>query len=373
MLRDRLYVQVFTRLFVYNILFEDSEVDETILDVKEDSSILSITGAGCGVAGMVHRNPRRIDAVDINRHHLALTALKIRGAQMLSSYAEFYDLFGRGYAVQPSRLVRRVTDGLPSWIQRYWKSHHKRFHEPYHRQGMTAQIMSVMRRMLGVDAEWFRGMIRMSVEDRHRLIDDWITPVFNRPYVKAFLESPIQYIGFGINYEQRDRMLGTAGQEITDFYISHMKRVAATDLERNWFGWYTIAGQHNHDNPEAIPPYLRRDRHEHSLESSVSVGYHHGNILDVLRSAGPNTWSHYTLCDAPDWMPLRVQKTMLNEIARTARPGALVLRRTVEDDCIIERHNLGDRFMHREDLSSFATENDRTRQYRRVDVYQVAA
>ena len=36
MLRDRLYVQVFTRLFVYNILFEDSEVDETILDVKEE-------------------------------------------------------------------------------------------------------------------------------------------------------------------------------------------------------------------------------------------------------------------------------------------------------------------------------------------------
>ena len=32
-----------------------------------------------------------------------------------------------------------------------------------------------------------------------------------------------------------------------------------------------------------------------------------------------------------------------------------------------------ERVLHREDLSSFATENDRTRQYRRVDVYQVAA
>ena len=91
-LRDVAFQHTFQQLFVYNILFEDAEVDETHLEIGERSRVLSITGAGCGVAGMLSRDPRSIDAVDINPHHLALTALKCTAAQRLRSYARFYDL-----------------------------------------------------------------------------------------------------------------------------------------------------------------------------------------------------------------------------------------------------------------------------------------
>ncbi|GAB4212709.1 MAG: hypothetical protein OHK0013_35810 [Sandaracinaceae bacterium] len=73
-----MFRSTFQRLFVYNILFEDSEVDEALLDLDERSRVLSITGAGCGVAAMIARRREAIDAVDINPHHLALAALKSR-------------------------------------------------------------------------------------------------------------------------------------------------------------------------------------------------------------------------------------------------------------------------------------------------------
>ncbi|MEM7676031.1 MAG: DUF3419 family protein, partial [Myxococcota bacterium] len=83
MLRDIAFQRMFSGLFVYNILFEDSELDDRFLEIDERSDVLSITGAGCGVATMVSRQPRTIDAVDINKHHLALSALKITAAQRL--------------------------------------------------------------------------------------------------------------------------------------------------------------------------------------------------------------------------------------------------------------------------------------------------
>ena len=96
-IRDTVFQNVFQNLFVYNILFEDTEVDEKYLGVDDTSSVFSITGAGCGVAGLLSKNPRRIDAIDINKHHLALCCLKITAARYLQPYSLFYDLCGRGW------------------------------------------------------------------------------------------------------------------------------------------------------------------------------------------------------------------------------------------------------------------------------------
>jgi S-adenosylmethionine-diacylglycerol 3-amino-3-carboxypropyl transferase len=107
--RDRAFQRVFANTFVYNILFEDAEVDETLLDLGPDATVLSISGAGCGVAGMVSRQPRSIDAVDINHHHLALTALKCAAAVHSESYTDFYDLLGRGWSPDPQRRPWRCV------------------------------------------------------------------------------------------------------------------------------------------------------------------------------------------------------------------------------------------------------------------------
>ncbi len=95
---DKAYQQLFRHLFVYNMLFEDTEVDERFLGVGPESRILGISGAGCGIANHLSRRPRRIDAVDINARHLAITALKTASARDLTSYDEFYTLWGHGFA-----------------------------------------------------------------------------------------------------------------------------------------------------------------------------------------------------------------------------------------------------------------------------------
>ena len=372
MLRDIAFQRIFTSLFVYNILFEDSELDDRFLEIDENSDVLSITGAGCGVATMVSKRPRRMDAVDINKHHLALSALKITAAQRLRDYETFYSLLGRGMHPDPKHTVGLVSDHLPAWMQRYWARHWPRFKRSLYLEGLTSQMLTGMRKLTGVDASWLVPLQDQPVEVRKQAIDDAITPVLHRPLVKMLMQSPVQLLALGVNYQQRDRILETEDDAtITDFFVSHLKRLAETDLARNWFVWWAIAGGFNHDRQDAVPPYLRRERHEASFGAPTQVNFHRGNIFDRLEAAGSKTWSHYTLCDAPDWMPDPVQRNLLDEIFRTSRDGAIVLTRSVQDESFIDRIDGRKRFQLMEDASQVATLEDRSRQYRRVDFYRV--
>lgn len=371
--RNLAFQRAFSKMFVYNILFEDSESDERYLGVNEHSSVLSITGAGCGVASMMSRHPQRLDAVDINRHHLALAGLKVLGAQGITEYDTFYQLLGRGSLGGAEQIIQGLSDQMPSWMGKYWRKHAQRFEKgSIYLQGLTSRMLTAVRLLSEMDASWLLDLVDATVEEREKAIDEAVRPLLRRRSVRMVMKSPLQLLALGINFHQRDKILATEDDDnLLEFFVSHLKRLARTDLSTNWFVWYAVAGHFNHGNPDAVPPYLRRDRHERSTESPTSVHFHHGNIFDRLESAGTKTWSHYTLCDAPDWMPPKVQKRLLDEIFRTSQDGAVVLARSVEEDSFIDRIDQGRRFKLIEDASAKATVEDRSRQYRRVDFFRV--
>ena len=370
-LSDWAFQHLFSRLFVYNILWEDSEVDEQFLELDEDSTVLGISGAGCRIAGHLSQHPRRIDAVDINPHHLALAALKTAAARHLRSYETFYGLLGRGAHPEHESLVQAATAALPAWIRRYWKSRHRLFARAFYEEGLTARMFVGLRRLAGIDGAWLRRLGGMAVEQRAAAIDATLAPVMRHPLVARVIDSPMHLLAIGVNFAQRDRMLRTNGLGYVDYLVDHVKRVAATDLERNWFAWTAIAGHYNHDHPDAVPPYLRRDRHARSIEAPTHVEFHHRNLFDVLAGARPGTWSHYTLCDMPDWLPQPAQRRLFSEILRTSRDGGVVMYRSVESDSLVARHGLQSRLQPLTARTAAASRLDRSRQYARVNYYRV--
>ena len=373
-LADAAFMNVFQHLFIYNILFEDSEVDERFLGIDTNSTVLGISGAGCRIAGHLSQQPKHVDAVDINRHHLALTALKVQAAQKLRSYDEFYSLFGRGIVADSEKVVGSLAQGLPRKMQAHWKRHHKMFSEGYFSKGLTARLLGTLQKLAGVDEGWLRRLATLSVDERKRVVRETFRPVLTSPWLKWVLESPIHLVSIGVNYAQCERMLRIEGMpDIVAFLLMHLERVADTDLARNWFVWYAVAGRYNHDDQEAIPPFLRQDRHERSSRSETTVSYHNRYIHDILDEAKPNTWSHFTLCDAPDWMADADQKRLFEAILRTGKPGGVMQYRTVERDSLVERHGMTDRLQPMEEETRLATALDRTRQFRGVRYYRIAS
>lgn len=376
-IRDRAFQRVFSKTFVYSILFEDAEVDERFLDVREDSAVLGISGAGCGLAGMMSRRPARIDAVDINPHHLALAAVKMEASRAVGHYSAFYDLLGRGWSPEPDALVRPLTEAMPTWMARYWRKRARtRFARTLYHEGLTARMLVHLRRRVGMDASWVRRVAAMAEADRVSALLEILDPLRRSLPVRAALRSPAQLLALGINFEQRDRIVQTEKEDMVDFFVHHLTRVMHTDLATNWVAWFAAAGQFNHEREDAVPPYLRRDRWERAQGAPTQTRYLHRNLFDVLGEAPANTWSHYTLCDAVDWMPEPVQRRLFDEILRTSRPGAIVLWRSVEEEQ--ERGNLVDRLgygrrFHRLPGTEGAAALDRTRMYRQVNYFQVSA
>lgn len=371
-LRDIAFQNTFSKIFVYNILFEDAEVDERFLGVQDDSSVLSITGAGCGVAGMVSRRPRTMDMVDINRHHLALAALKITAAQRMAPYNTFYDLLGHGSVPDSKATIQQIAHYMPRWVQRYWKLHHRRFDKNFYEKGLTAASIKYMRKATGLDVDFMRLLVSQTPEERVESIREQIAPIFERASIKALVSSPLQLLSLGVNYEQKERMLEAENLDsMTGFILQHIERLAYTDIEKNWFAWLHVAGHYNHEVEDSVPPYLRRDRWEKSLHAPTRVRYHNRNLFSVMGEAPRNTWTHYTLCDMPDWLPEPLQRQLLDEILRTSKDGAIVLYRTVEDDCLVDRHKMHKHFVRMEEESNEASALDRSRQYRHVHFYQV--
>jgi S-adenosylmethionine-diacylglycerol 3-amino-3-carboxypropyl transferase len=369
---DRAFQQLFRHLFVYNMLFEDTEVDERFLGVGPEARILGISGAGCGIANHLSRRPRSIDAVDINARHLALTALKTSASRELSNYEEFYGLWGYGRHAEPLKMVARLTAHLPRWIQDHWRHAYKLFAHSFHQRGLTARLLATLRGQARVDATWLRALIDIPVSERRLRVAERFGPILRSPWVSALLRSPIHLVAIGVNHAQCERMLRAEGlNDIVDFLIMHLCRVAETDLERNWFAWFAVAGHFNHERQDAVPPFLRRDHQKAALGAKTDVRFHHRNIFDVLGDAGRNTWTHYTLLDAPDWMPNDVQRKLLGEIVRTSADGAVVLHRSVEEGSLPERHGMSRHFRPMVEASELATKLDRTRQFRRVNLYQV--
>ena len=224
------------------------------------------------------------------------------------------------------------------------------------------------------DEGWLRRLTALGLEERRQLIRDTFRPVLTSPWMKWLLESPLHLLSLGVNYAQCERMLRIEEMpDIVAFLLMHLERVADTDIARNWFAWYAIVGRYNHDDQEAIPPFLRKDRHERSSRSSTSVAYHNRNIFEVLGEARPETWSHFTLCDAPDWMSDETQKRLFEAVIRAGRPGGVVQYRTVERDSLIERHGMTDRLQPMVEETELATALDRTRQFRGVRYYRIAS
>lgn len=372
--RDHAFRRTFAGLHVYAILFEDSEVDERVLRLDSRSRVLAITGAGCGVAAMMAKAPRSIDAVDINPHHLALTALKVEGPRALPRYGSFYDLLGRGWHPDPEKLLTRVTATLPPWIRAHWQKRPHLFARSVYREGLTAKMFTAFRELAGLDEHWLRWAAALPPHERARAVRETLGPVLRAPFARAWLSSPAQLVALGINHEQRDRILETEGApDMAAFILGYLERLAHTDIPTNWFVWQAIAGHYDHERQDALPPFLRRDRHAAAAVAETRVRYRNENVFDVLASAPPRSYSHFTLCDAPDWLDDRGQRELLERILRTAEDGAVVLTRSVDDTCMVERAGLAHRFVRRAADSDDATRSDRTRQYRRVDVYEVRA
>lgn len=367
-----MFTKVFSNLHVYNILFEDSDVDCRYFKLDPASRVLSISGAGCGTASLIAFDPKTMDIVDNNLSHLALSALKMLAPRHLS-YHDFYDLFGHGKSAKAKALVSQVVQdqSIPKKIKNFWTKKHRKFSKGFYNYGLNRKLLMGMARVAKLDPLWLRGLSILPVEDRVKRINEDFRDKMNHWLIRRTMNSPLQLLGLGVNFQQKSRIEQAEGMPFYRYIRSFVEKVAQTDVTHNWIVWQSLFGQFNHENILSIPPYLRPNFYEKSSTSQTRVYFHHDNLFRVLNSKTDSYWTHFNCSDAVDWMDDETQKKLLLLIHEKGKEGATVLIRSVEKSDIVTKLGLESKFELIQDISDKASLEDRSCLYQRVNFYRL--
>ena len=366
------FEQLFARTFVYNILFEDSDVDCRYLDLPPQSRVLSIAGAGCGVAALPSFSVESLDIVDSNLAHLSLTALKTLAPRYLT-YDDFFELLGHGRSSRAKQMIEPIMldKCIPENIRRYWRRNTKMFARGLYRSGLSSAMTRGLARLCKLDKAWITEVAALPEEDRVLRVRNDVCRILQRPGIRQVASSPLQLMSLGINFRQKARIERAENMSFFEHMQRYLEAMSRTDMMRNWFVWSPLVGELNLEDQLAIPPCLRKEFYGASARSQATIRFHHDNLVDVMRARPDNHWTYVNCSDVLDWLDEDSQRSVLELVLRKSAPGGRVLLRSVESVDLIASFGLQEGFKLCPDISSRAVLEDRSCLFRSVNFYDV--
>src|SRR5262245_14157454 len=94
---------------VFNMSWEDPEMDRRAFNLTGDDTVISITSAGCNPLNFLTQSPRKLISIDGNPAQNAILELKLAGIASLD-HGTFFDIFA-------ARRPERVDDVYQSKLR----------------------------------------------------------------------------------------------------------------------------------------------------------------------------------------------------------------------------------------------------------------
>ncbi|QDY99329.1 DUF3419 family protein [Nitratireductor mangrovi] len=336
-LSERLFAMLFSGL-VYPQIWEDPEVDIAAMRLGEGHRVVTIASGGCNVLSYLARSPAKIDAVDLNRAHVALNRLKLTAAASLPSHGDFLRFFGEaGNGHNGDAYDRFIAPRLDQASRRYWEGRdwtgRRRigvFNRDFYRTGLLGLCISAghfVARMHGVDP---REIMTAQTPRQQRLFfEERLKPLFEKPLVRWATSKKASLFGLGIPPAQYDSLITSGEGTMARVLEARLEKLACHfPLADNYFAWQAFARRYPKAGEAALPAYLERRNFATIRTNAGRVSIHRANYAEFLHRKPANSVDRYVLLDAQDWMNDRQLNELWAEIMRTAAPGARVIFRT---------------------------------------------
>lgn len=337
-LLDQLFARWFQN-FVYNQIWEDPEVDLAALELASDSRLVTIASGGCNVLNYLLAGPAAIDAVDLNPAHIALTRLKLEGAQRLPDHDAFFRFFGAADEKANLRAYRtHLQPCLDADTRAYWdgraaplaRRRISYFSNGLYRRSLLGLFIGFAHRsakLYGVDPSCM--LEAASLDEQRDIFDKEIAPLFDRKLIRTLCSLPVSLYSLGIPPAQFDALRRDHGGDVARSLRERLRRLACDfPIADNYFAWQAFGRRYDRERRQATPPYLQ-ERHFGDLRARANrVRTHLISMTDFLAAEPASSRDAYVLLDAQDWMGPDQLNALWAQITRTARPGARVIFRT---------------------------------------------
>lgn len=377
---ERLFAKVFSGL-VYPQIWEDPDVDMAALAIEPGNRIVTIASGGCNALSYLLADPAQIEAVDLNRTHVAFNRLKLAAVAALPDYDSFLGFYGGGRSSGNTEAYdRHIAPGLDGETRAYWEgrsvSGRRRisiFSSGLYRHGLLGLFIGTghrVARLYGIDP---RGLLEArSLDEQRAFFDASLAPLFDKKLIRWATSRKSSLYGLGIPPQQYDA-LATSGDGMASILRARLEKLACDfPISDNYFAWQAFGRSYAPAGNGPLPPYLQRGNYEQVKARAARVSITNASFGEFLSYKPEASVDRFILLDAQDWMSDAQLNDLWLEITRTAAPGARVIFRTAASESVLTGRlmdSLLERWDYREAESQALHARDRSSIYGGFHLY----
>lgn len=379
---ERLFAWLFKGL-VYPQIWEDPEVDMAALAIEPGHRIVTIASGGCNAMSYLTADPACVEAVDLNRAHVAFNRLKLAAVKNLPDYNAFYRFYGKAddktNLAAYKRFIRPHLDSESRtyWEKRKWNGRQRIsiFWRDLYRHGLLGVFIGMghrVARLYGIDP---RDILKTrTMEEQRSFFDTALAPLFEKRMVRWATARRSSLFGLGIPPQQYDALATAGNGDMALVLRSRLEKLACGfPLTDNYFAWQAFGrGYCGNEETGPLPPYLSRSNFETVRARADRMTVQNASYTDFLAAKPAASVDRYILLDAQDWMNDEQLNALWIEITRTAAPNARVIFRTAAEPSLLPGRvapEILDRWEYQADESRALHDRDRSSIYGGFHLY----
>lgn len=350
------------RGIVFNMSWEDPEMDRRAFNIQPDDVAVSITSAGCNPLNILCQNPKRLICVDGNPAQNAVMELKM-ATIATQDHETFFDIFAARDPRRIEFLYRRdLRERLSVRSQKFWDRNLKIAAKGLYRFGRMGLFCRLLRAFLRVNRigrKRIDGFFECrSLEAQTAYYNEHIAPrLWRRPVRMLISFKPFLYLA-GVHPKQfklvhnRHNMYRYIRERI-DYALTQVP------IYDNYFLSQAVSGRFRGNR---VPPYLLEENFDILRDSLHKIEVVNGWLGPYLDTQPAGSITKFNLLDIFDWMPEALFEQTLRSALRAAKPGSTMIYRSGSYK-LDPPDSLKPYFDHDEDLSRELLATDRSMTY----------
>ncbi len=355
---------------VFNMSWEDPEMDRRALRVGPGDTVISISSAGCNPLNFLCQNPDRLIAVDGNPAQNAVLELKLAAIRALD-YPTFFDVFAaRNPAAVTDAYRTCLRPSLSARSRRFWDKNLWMVHRGLYgfgKMGLAVRIVRFVLPRLGIRPERAEQFFELrTLADQQAFYDRHVARRLWGPVAKRLCRSRWFMYLCGVHPRQFKLVNGRHG--IYEYVKERLEYVLTkVPVYDNYFLSIAVTGRFR---DHRVPPYLLEENFETLRQNLDRVTVVNGWLGPYLDTLAPDSISKFNLLDIFDWMTPELFESTLRSVLRAAAPGARLIYRSgsyrLDPPASIRPH-----LVHHADLSKELLAIDRSATYGSFYVFSV--
>ena len=313
---------------VFNMSWEDPEMDRQAFRITPDDAVISISSAGCNPLNFLCQNPRRLISVDGNPAQNAVLELKLAAIAQLS-HSDFFDIFA---ARRPQTVLAHYRPRLrpllsePSrafWDKNLWMAARGLYN--YGKMGLATRIVRFVLPALGLQKKRVDEFFELrSLAEQQEFYNLHVAQRLWGPVTRWLCESDWFMYLCGVHPRQLKLVDGRHG--IYDFVRERIEyALTKVPIYDNYFLSVTVTGRFR---GLRVPPYLLPENFETLRRNLDRVTVVNGWLGPYLDTQPAGSIQKFNLLDIFDWMTPEVFEGTLRSVLRAASPGATMIYRS---------------------------------------------